>query len=281
MIPRILLVLGAALVLLAAPLNAHAITFGQPDGDDHPQVVSLLVFQDGLPEFCSGTLLRNDLVLTAGHCTESPSGRPNDLTLVSNDEAGLAGLDQASDPIAELLSRGWVFGNALAHPQYDFANFTDPADTYDIGVVQLAAPLDTGGVYGTLPDPGFLDTKDRGAIHNRQVRVVGYGLQDRKPPTWDMRRWNGTSSILLVGERKLGSDQLVRISNSPGQGMGPGGTCLGDSGGPAFWIDPETGTETDTVVALASFTRTGRCQGWTTSFRTDSTAALDFINQFL
>jgi hypothetical protein len=36
-------------------------------------------------------------------------------------------------------------------------------------------------------------------------------------------------------------DQNYQFTNNPGKGSGVGGTCSGDSGGSAFWIDPQTG----------------------------------------
>ena len=45
---------------------ALAITGGQPDGDGHPYSALLLV---PVYTFCSGTLIDEDVVLTAGHCT--------------------------------------------------------------------------------------------------------------------------------------------------------------------------------------------------------------------
>jgi V8-like Glu-specific endopeptidase len=59
-----------AAVLVFAALTvvpAGAITGGQPDGNDHPYGALILVPGQG---FCSGTLIDEDVVLTAGHCTD-------------------------------------------------------------------------------------------------------------------------------------------------------------------------------------------------------------------
>jgi secreted trypsin-like serine protease len=54
-----------------------------------------------------------------------------------------------------------------------------------------------------------------------------------------------------------------------------GGTGYGDSGGPTFWIDPDTG-ETDIVVAVTSW---GDVPTVATgiAYRIDTSDALDFI----
>src|SRR5919199_1082854 len=64
--------LAAAFVVAAQP--AGAITFGQPDGNLHPEVGALLADWDpdspGLDILCSGTLIAPRVFLTASHCTE-------------------------------------------------------------------------------------------------------------------------------------------------------------------------------------------------------------------
>jgi hypothetical protein len=58
------------------PGQAAAITDGQLDGNGHPYV-GLMVAQDasGAPLWrCSGALMSPTIFLTAGHCTEAPSG---------------------------------------------------------------------------------------------------------------------------------------------------------------------------------------------------------------
>lgn len=259
---------------------AQAITWGQPDGDDHPHVVTLLFQQGGAGYFsCSGTLLSPTVVLTAGHCTEG-QGQVNSATWVSNASDPLA--DRVPGvPVAEYLatSGSWVSGQPVPHPQYDdYAAFPD---TYDIGLVLLDRPIDTGGVYGTLPTAGFLDSlaRARGATTSRQVVVVGYGLQGTVPAfeQGDYLRYRGTSTITGVNRSQYQSTQTVQLSNSPGKGNGSGGTCFGDSGGPAFWVDPATGTETTTVVAVTSYGITGQCAGTDFSFRTDTAVARTFL----
>ena len=74
---RILLLLAVVTMLLLTMLPASAITDGELDGNDHPQVVLLLMDVGGSPAFrCSATLLSPTVVLTAGHCTNNFPGAP-------------------------------------------------------------------------------------------------------------------------------------------------------------------------------------------------------------
>src|SRR5918912_3922642 len=58
-----------AVVLCAAALTALAITYGQPDGNRHPEVGALVgTFDSGTYPYCSGTLISPTVFLTAAHC---------------------------------------------------------------------------------------------------------------------------------------------------------------------------------------------------------------------
>jgi hypothetical protein len=280
---KLAVVLASFVTLVLSATGAQAITWAAPDGDEHPHVVTMLFHQAGDGYYsCSGTLLKSDLVLTAGHCTEG-EGKVNDDTWVSNHPDPLADYDGTGIVGYLEESSHWGHGEAIPHPQYeDFAEF--PA-TYDIGLVTLDKPIETGGRYGELPALGFLSAVDakKGSIGDRRVRVVGYGLQGTIPAHYqdDYARYAGTAAVLGVERSTWQSAQSVQLSSNPGRGTGSGGTCYGDSGGPAFWIDPATGEETDIVVAITSFGFTGQCAGTDMAFRTDIATAQEFVAPYL
>ena len=66
-------VLVAVVSLVLSVGSAGAITFGQPDGNLHPNVGALLADYDpdspGPDILCSGTLIAPTVFLTAAHCT--------------------------------------------------------------------------------------------------------------------------------------------------------------------------------------------------------------------
>lgn len=274
--------LSAAMVAgTAAP--ASAVTWGEPDGNEHPHVVSLLfLLEDGFYR-CSGTLLSPTLVLTAGHCTES-GGQPHTTMWVTNHPDPLSQWPDGQS-VEEFLGdeEGPFVPAASVVPHPDYADFAAFPDTYDIGLVTLSEEHGFHGLdtYGQLPTLGFLDAQltPRGAIQHRRVSVVGYGLQGTLPAfaQEDHERYRGTTAIVGFGRSAVQGSQSVQLANNPGAGSGSGGTCFGDSGGPAFWIDPLTGLETSIVVAVTSFGTTGHCAGTDFSFRTDTAVAQDFV----
>jgi hypothetical protein len=285
-----LLAAMALLVTMAAP--ASAITFGQPDGDGHPHVVNLLFRQDGVGYYsCSGTLLTSTLVLTAGHCTGvTVDGvlQPNDVTYVTNETdilAFIAATRGNYGSTADWLEGEWTAGQAIPHPSYsDFSAFPD---TYDIGLVQLEEPIIVPE-YGQMPTLGQFDylRTAKGAPSQRMVEIVGYGLLGTIPSpnfydvdTW--ARYYGYSTIINTGQSANAGDQNFIYTNNPGKGTGVGGTCSGDSGGPAFWIDPVTGEPTNIIVGVNSYGIAPFCNGNDYQFRTDTAVAQDFVNDYL
>jgi hypothetical protein len=283
----------AALALFMALAGvASAITWGEFDGDNHPHVVNLLFVQNGDGYYsCTGTMLTPTVVLTAGHCTGWLDGdgnlQPNDgKTYVSN----AADINQLfADTRGNYASTSawlegeWISGLAVPHPEYaDFAGFPD---TFDIGLVLLDDPL-VVSEYGELPTLGQFDylRTMKMAPSQRMVEVVGYGLVGRIPAFADNSVWNrrvGFSTIINTGQSANAGDQNFVYSNSPGKGNGVGGTCSGDSGGPAFWVDPATGEPTNLIVGVNSYGIAPNCNGNDYQFRTDTAAALDFVNSYL
>lgn len=276
-----LLGITAAIGLAAAAMPAAAITWGAPDGEDHPNVVALLFVQNGVGYFsCSGTLLTPYVVLTAGHCTEG-AGEVNSVTYVRNapDIDGAFALERPGYATTTAwLNATWVRGQAVPHPQYnDYANFPN---TFDVGLILLQQPIYVAE-YGSLPSLRQFDylRKSRGKISSRQARIVGYGLQGKIPAFAgdDFVRYAATSSVTGLAVGDTIGEQNFKFTNNPGNGGGPGGTCSGDSGGPAFFIDPLTGAETSIVMAINSYGIAPKCNGNDYQFRTDIETAQEFI----
>jgi hypothetical protein len=275
----------AALALASVAVPVGAITWGSPDGEVHPNVVALLFVQNGVGFFgCSGTLLTPYVVLTAGHCTEG-GGEVNSLTYVRNTsdiDAAIASERPGYPSTTAWLNATWVRGRAVPHP--DFDDYAQFPDTFVVGLVLLEEPIYVAQ-YGALPTEGQFDylRKARGAIRSRQARIVGYGLQGRIPAFAgdDFVRYAATSSVTGMAVGDTIGDQNFKFSNNPGKGGGPGGTCSGDSGGPAFFIDPQTGTETNIVMAVNSYGIAPKCNGNDYQFRTDIETAQDFIRPHL
>ena len=87
--------------------------------------------------------------------------------------------------------------------------------------------------------------------------------------------------VANLGHAAVSGRQNFQFTNNPGKGSGSGGTCSGDSGGPAFWIDPDSGEETNIVMAVNSYTLTPNCNGTDYQFRTDIPEAQDFVDQWI
>jgi secreted trypsin-like serine protease len=278
--------LAACLLMLSVAPAASAITWGQPDGTDHPQVVAILFEREDGYYSCTGTLLSATVVLTAGHCTEDEEGNANITTWVRNDPViDIAGELANYRSVKAWLRAEWIEGTAIAHPEYD--NFSQFPNTYDVGVVLLKGKgivLDEAE-YGQLPELNQFDylRTSKSSPSERQVVVVGYGLQGKIPAfTQDeFTRYQGTSTIINTGESANAGPQNFVYTNNSGEGVGPGGTCSGDSGGPAFWVDPATGEETNIIVGINSYGIAPLCNGNDYQFRADIAETLEFVGQYL
>src|SRR5512147_535573 len=70
---RKLVVIILLVTLLSIATPVHAITYGELDGNRHPNVGGLVAptaYSDGTWLYCSGTLISPTVFLTAAHCDE-------------------------------------------------------------------------------------------------------------------------------------------------------------------------------------------------------------------
>jgi hypothetical protein len=128
----------------------------------------------------------------------------------------------------------WVTGTVLSH--YAYSDFTDIRSWNDTGVVILDQPV-TSVPTSTLAPTGYLDTFPQPSLIKQLVRTVGYGTEVRKasggsqqptPMSYPLRR-----QLTDEKPQKLTS-QILQLQGNEKDPFGGGGTCFGDSGGPAF-----------------------------------------------
>jgi hypothetical protein len=282
-----ILISGVAVLLALAVfvVPALAITNGEPDGDNHPYVV-LLVFhtldEDGLKvpsHRCSGSLLSETLVLTAGHCTDGMEVATiwTDAGPILTDPAFAANGFECVPAVTGYPCAGDADGTPHTNPEFCIGcgNGLPGFALRDVGVVVLDEPV-TVDRYAELPEAGVVDTLE----NKTDIDFVGYGVQFQIsgqggiPPR---DRWAGPRERMfapseLVSGNFSHSDEFIKLALNASQGTG--GTCFGDSGGPDLLA------ETDTVLAVNSYVTNSNCSGVGYSSRVDIEEVLDWINSF-
>jgi len=253
---------GLLLALIVGVAPAAAVTWGQPD-TAHPNVGAMVVdWPDYGPwQWCSGTLIHPRVFLTAGHCTA-------DL-----EAYGITKVWVNFDPYALNKKTMLDVAQVVTHPDYYWGPQSNP---YDVGALILARPVKRI-IPATLPEVGFLDRllaegKLRQGADEADFVVVGYGGTLHWPPpdvTYDDYRQ------FAMSEYQALLDAWLRMSQN--QATGDGGTCYGDSGGPAFWTEPD-GSEI--LVGITSW-GDAPCISSGFNYRVDIPETLSFIDSVI
>lgn len=248
-------VLGALSGLVLSPAPVAAIYYGIPDYvhtnvgailDDDPVLGVVFLF-------CSGTLIADRVFLTAGHCTT-----PLATYMAAGDTIWVGfGQDVFANP------NSWYKVVALyTHP--DFA--LKSGDYHDLGVAILEKAVRRATPAAIAP-LAYLDAlASRGGLQGTSFTTVGYGV---------------TEIFGEYGLRKMASSGFLGLSDAwlyLGQNShaGYGGTCGGDSGGPAFY---EAGGQ-EILVGTTSW-GDASCLGMSAFYRLDTATAANFLAPFL
>ena len=301
---RFALVAGIiATLALAAPVGA--ITNGQPDAGAHPYVGQLFFYDADYVDSrfddpggwfnCSGTLIDDKIVLTAGHCTFGtgkdgastlPGGIGGNDVWVSFDEvpdydginsSGDYGRDENHqrylDRVAWLAGKpSWHRGTSYPHPDYSDAAFY----LADAGVVILDDDMSALGK-AQLAGLGYLDQFTGRAKAQTLFQAVGYGLEKSLPiGTFggDTRMKSQQVIINANGVYGIHDESSIVFSSNNGTPH-RGGTCFGDSGGPYF----KDGT--DLQVAVNSYGVPPNCTGGGGAYRIDQPDDVEWLQVVL
>ena len=228
--------------------NEENIINGTPDtSEEHQAVVFLLVISAHGAWSCSGTLITPTVVMTAGHCVVASNGsaiKPQDATVYFGNVVGGAMMERA-------------VAGVYPHPQYQPIV---PVPN-DIALLALAetAPDSIVPIPPLPPELG-LTQDDIGT----QVEYAGFGLDENGNSGRKLHVF-GTVDVICGNQ---GGCPLSMVPSSFCAKMDDGGTCSGDSGGPAFVVR-------DAVEYVAGITSYGdwRCTSYGCSTKVDGHAS--------
>jgi hypothetical protein len=275
---RVAAVLLVALVAASALAGlARAISGGQIDGNAHPNVAMIVFYQPDGRFRCSATLVSPTVLVTAAHCTEGVRGKAI-ATFAPVAPASPRAADDSGDGMSEIGYTapvpGWLTGTPHPHPLWD--GELQLNDLHDVGVVLLDAPY-TGATPAQLPPRNYLDglTPGKGGLAKETFTVVGYGVFFEKPSEGPQKPTSVSDRTrrftTAVGQNI--SSQVLKLAENASDSRAGGGTCFGDSGGPAF--------HANLIVADTSFGASQFCRSFGGYYRLDTDDARSFLDDFV
>ena len=212
-------------------LHPRPIIHGQPStAKAHEAAVEMFYMGEGI---CTATLIADTVVLTAAHCVYVKDCQYNWETGESENcqlETDPARFDFRTGTSASDSARQMRRASAiLAHPNYN--------DTYllnDIALLRLASPFEGVAPIPALPDKAGIawSADDVG----QTITYVGFGLTE-SGASGRRLQVASTVDVVCLGPSHCGDgENWYAPPRAICSFMSAGGTCNGDSGGPALLV---------------------------------------------
>ena len=210
--------------------SAGAIAFGEHDGNRHPWVGLIVLFDSsGAPiQRCSGSLLSPTTFLTAGHCTgavaETGTPAPSLARIwfaegpISFDPSYHGGSCNVGGPYTGYPCASQnATGTPIPHPAWN-GELTLP-QTSDVGIVRITSSSGLPTSYGTLAPVGAADAL--GGKQSAPLTIVGFGAQAVRPVLVSvLERLLGTVD-LMDSKQDFTSEWNLQFSGHPEEARPP------------------------------------------------------------
>ncbi|MFG2500118.1 S1 family peptidase [Streptomyces sp. NPDC048441] len=213
----------ATLALLATGTPAaHAIIGGtEVSNDAYPCMVAVMDKGQGSAldrQFCGGSLVTADTVMTAAHCLVDDAGKP-----VSPKKLQMAVGRTVLSSSGQGQIRNAAKGGVVVHPRY-----LKGQEAYDVAFIQLSKPVK--GI-----SPIALPTQGTDALirPGQKATVTGWGNTDAELPNTPDRLRQVKVPILSHAECGTSYGEYNSKVNFCA-GVETKDSCQGDSGGPIF-----------------------------------------------